>query len=206
MTDHLHHHHRSVTQPRPNPCFSSHWASTNHSLDLCLSTETWSGFLGWWQRSMTKPLKVLKNATTCNSWSQKAIFTLVSTTCSTFSVFWAWSSLPYHHLRAVERILSIKSCLQLIYVVTRTNKPTHKPLHSFIMHSSSTVCWDSFANPDFADCLSNESKQRGDIILIAAFSCNQVGDSGQSCTHYRVESGTMNQFGRLFQSTLSTFL
>ena len=131
---------------------------------------------------MTKPLKVLKKATTCNSWSQKAIFTWVSTTCSMFSVFWAWSSLSHHHLRAVERILSIKSCLQLIYVVTRTNKPTHKPLHSYVMHSSSTVCWDSFAKPDFADCLSNESKQHGDIILIAASSCNQVGDSGQSCT------------------------
>jgi len=195
IADHLHNHHRSMTSPRPNHCFSSRWALVNHSLNLLLSTETWSGFLGWWQGSMTKPAKVLQNTTTCSSWSQEALSTWVFTTYSMFSVFWRWSSLSYHHLCAVERILSIKSCLQHISVVTWTDKPTHKSLHSFVMHSSSTGCWDSFVDPDFADCLSNESMKQGDSSL-------QL-QSGrwlrQSCTHYRVESGTMNQFGRLLQ-------
>jgi len=114
MTNHLHHHHRSVTLTRPNHCFSSQWTSTKHSLNLCLSTETWSRFLGWWQGSMTKPLKVIHSITTCSSWSQKALSTWVSTTCSMFSVFWGRSSLPYHHLHAVKRILAARIPLPIL--------------------------------------------------------------------------------------------
>jgi len=157
MTDHLHHHRRSVIQPRPNPCFSSHWASMNHSLNLRLSIETWSGFLGWWQGSMTKPLKVLQNITTCSSWSQKALSTWVSTTCSRFSVFWGCSS--FHTIICVQWNVFFHQELLTTHVVTRTNKPTHMSLHSLVMHSFCTGCWDSFAYPDFADCLSNGSKQ-----------------------------------------------
>jgi len=150
-----------------------------------------SGFLGWWQGIMTNPLKVLKNTTTCSSWSQKAISTWVSTTCSMFSVFFATPS------SACSGMYSFHQELLTTHVCCRTNRQTYTQAstqfhHALILHwLLGFLCRSWLCRLSFKWMQANK--------VIAAFSCNQVGDSGQSCTHYTVESGTMNQFGRLFQ-------
>jgi len=129
-----------------------------HYLNLLLSTETWSGFLGWWQGSMTKPLKVLQTLQLAaldlnRPFPPESLSLAVCSPCSGDGALCYKATLPLCGQWKVffpSRVASNTSMLSH----EQTN--LHTSLYTV---SSCTGCWDSFVDPDFADCLSNESKQ-----------------------------------------------